>query len=219
MKKLLFLTLSFCVFAMSAQNNEGKFAIEKGTWNISGNLSIEASNSTTERSENTTNFESSNSGFSFTPSVSYFLSNNLSIGLAVGYGYFENENTNGINQNLQFRNQYSIAPTIKKLFPVGKNFAFSLQGELGYMHSKSNTSDGAYRLSQNTYSMTLRPGIDFFVTKKLALQANIGALQYRSMNSKSDNSINPSAYSKGNSQTFNFNLNSANILFGLSYYL
>ncbi|SNR15057.1 DUF6850 family outer membrane beta-barrel protein [Tenacibaculum jejuense] len=215
MKKLLFLKLFICIFAMNAQDNEGKLAIEKGTWNIGGRFAISSNNNTNTA---TPNAEANNFGFSITPSAAYFLHNNVSIGLALGYGYFESENISGTNESLNFRNQYSIAPTIKKLFPVSKNFAFSLQGELGYSYSESKASASSLKFKENSYSISIRPGIDFFVTKKLALQANIGALQYLNINRKAEDSSNVNL-SEGNSQNFDFNLNSSTILFGLSYYL
>ncbi len=215
MKKLLFLKIFICFFAMKAQNKEGKLAIEKGTWNIGGQLSLSSSKNEIEGSSIA---ETNNFNFSIKPNISYFLENNVSIGLIIGYGYYEDENFSQTSENSNYRNEYSVAPNIRKLFPINNFLAFSLQGELGYSYSKFNSNNSQYRSTGNTYTISLRPGGNVFITKKLAFQSNIGALQYLNRNNKSENIITQNV-SKGNSQNFNFHFNASNISFGLSYYL
>lgn len=215
MKKLLLFKFLICIFAMNAQDNEGKLAIEKGTWNVGGQISLYTNNN---KQESSTPTETNSFGFNINPSVSYFLDKNLSVGLTLGYGYNESKNINGTNENLNFRNSFSFIPTIKKFFSLSKSLALSLKGEIGYTYAKSDESSSPIEYTQNNYSASLRPGIDFFITKKLALQANLGVLQYSYSNNKSENLSVPEIIENKN-HNFNFLLNSSNISFGLSYYM
>ncbi len=218
MKKLLLITtLLATVFTNSQEKNE-KLIIKKGTWSISGNFSLDFND--TKRSESTSSYssESKNFGYNLFPKTSYFIDDNLSIGLGLGYGYHKDEHkdNNDAFDLLNSRKEYSIFPYIKKHIPVGKKVSISIQGEGRYtrnVYDRVYSSD--YEQSSNTYFIGIRPGITLFISKKLALETYLGSLGY----SDSKNSIKDSQETTYNTSRFSFNLNSSNLYFGLSYYL
>ncbi len=134
--------------------------------------------------------------------------------MGLGYKTSKNENSYSSSYSESKYNSYTISPYIKKYLPINNTFSFFLQGEVAFSnynrkenYANSNNTDG------DTFFIGLRPGFVYFVTKNIALNANIGALGYSTNKYKRDN------LTESKSNSFNFNLNSSNLIFGLSYYL
>lgn len=90
-----------------------------------------------------------------------------------------------------------------------------VQGELGYSRSWSEDfGDNSERQTSNgrQYFVAFRPGLSFFVSRKLALESSIGVLRYSSTKGES------STGSENTNQGFELSLDSSNLFFGLSYY-
>jgi long-subunit fatty acid transport protein len=215
MKKLLLITLLFVNGITIAQNEklkEEKVNIDKGTWSFGGQLSLNLYNS--EFESNGITQESDNSGISINPEVGYAIQKNLIIGLGLGYSYFENENNNDF---VISTNKFSIYPYVKKFIPVNNNLLFSVRGEVrfiktNYDNSNSNLSNSN---SDQTFFIGFRPGITYFISEKLALEANIGALGY----SRLTRDFDPANLDKATANSFNFDFNSNNLLFGFTYFM
>ncbi|CAM1339645.1 outer membrane beta-barrel protein [Tenacibaculum aestuarii] len=208
MKKLLLCTMLFAFSLANAQEKKDneKLTIEKGTWYTAGNFSIGKSSNEFEGSPETSKYFS----FNFSPKVGYTINDNLIIGLGVGYGYSKSESGNGIGKG----NSYQIFPYIKKHFPLGKKLTISLQGEFSYNYSEfsDNSLPNPNERNSNQYFIGIRPGMTYFLNKNIALEANIGSLGY----SKTD--LNENNFPDRESDTFQFNINSTDLMFGLSYY-
>lgn len=217
MKKLLttaILLATTMLVSAQEQEKDEKFNIEKGTWNISGYLSFSINNQNNETYD-VSDYERDNSSITIKPSTEYFIKDNLSLGVSLSYGYGY---TDQITSDTEYTsNIYGVSPYIKKYVPLNKNFGFSFLGELGYTYSENKNStdftDYIDRTTQNQFSAAIRPGLVFFATKNLALNANIGALQYTYLKAKSGEFDQV----ENTYQGFNFNFN--NLYFGLSYYL
>ncbi|WP_428742200.1 outer membrane beta-barrel protein [Tenacibaculum sp.] len=209
MKKLLLYTMLFALSFANAQEKEDneKLTIEKGTWYISGNLSINQNNYEAEDSNN----DSESFGFNFSPKIGYTINDNLIIGLGVGYGYSKNKSTIMTGKG----NSYQVFPYIKKHFPLGKKLTISLQGEFRYSYSdfSNNDTPTPYKRESNEYFIGIRPGITYFLNKNIALEANIGGLGYSKTNHEDNINL-----SNRDTSSFNFNINSTDLMFGLSYY-
>lgn len=217
MKKLLLSAILLASTMTWSQEKEEKLIIEKGTWGLSGQISTGYVKSTLE---NVPNLKNTNFSFNLFPSTEYFISNNLSLGISLGYGQFTSKSSDTNFNNENNTNTYTIAPYVKKYFPITNRFAFSLQGELNYTYSDSKSTNNNTPTIiggdfHNNYAINLRPGISFFVSKNIALQANLGLLGYYHTNRK----VRTDDSQKSSNNGFNFSLNSSSILFGVSLYL
>ena len=220
MKTLLpiiaFLVLSFA----SAQEPLEKLVIEKGTWNIRGSASIRFSNNENGLNLQDIVAENSLNSFSIAPSFGYTLKNNLIVGVGLQYYNQKNEgSTIGLNNNDTFKttsNSIGLAPYVRGYKGIGKQLALYLQGEVGYNHFwDTNVQDGQNENNDSTGNnlfVGVRPGITYFLGQKLAIEASYGSLGYSYTERKNDNGT----YSKNNS--FNLNLNTSDLLFGIAYY-
>nr|BFF41522.1 hypothetical protein BACY1_33270 [Tenacibaculum mesophilum] len=134
--------------------------------------------------------------------------------MGLGYGYTESESGNTTNNQVNTTNHFRVFPYIKKYFPVGKKLTISLQGEFRYSYSEYEKNDvlNSNGGHTNEYFIGVRPGITYFLNKNLALEANIGTLGYNNATQKSGSP------SKRTWSSFNFNINSTDLMFGLSYY-
>ncbi len=217
-KTLLAAVLLFTAIANAQEKNE-KLVIKKGTWNIAGNLSLDFSNNErrnySEYPYNTFN-ESKNFAYNLLPSTSYFISDNLSVGLGVGFGHAFSELS--APNDTRTSNSYSIAPFVKKYFAIGKKVSLSLKGEASYarINTRNNDFDTVNDIYTNSYFIGIKPGITFFVSKNLALETTFGSLGYR--NSKNTFSGPSTGVFTHQNESFSFNLQSSDLFFGLSYY-
>lgn len=211
MKKLLLFTMLFALSFSYAQEKNKKLNIKKGTWSLSGETSFSFNNNKADNQV----YEDKSYLFNFAPKIGYTISDNLILGVGIGYGYGDSKSTNPSNTYERKNYSMSIFPYIKKHFSVGKKVTLSLQGEFKYSHTKyedeQNNSLNNNDSKTNAYSIGIRPGITYFLNKKLALEANLGFLGYTRTN------YDNNSY-KGNNSSFNFNFNPSNLMFGLSYY-
>ncbi len=206
MKKLLLSTMLLALSFAYGQEKKEKLTIEKGTWYTSANFSIGHNSNEFEGSPETSKYFN----FNFSPKVGYTINDNLIIGLGVGYGYSKSESGSEIGKG----NSYKIFPYIKKHFPLGKKLTISLQGEFSYSYAdySNNINSTPYERSTKQYFVGIRPGLTYFLNKNIALEANIGSLGY----SKTDQ--DESSFPDRESDSFQFNINSTDLMFGLSYY-
>ncbi len=214
MKKLLIIALLVTFGISFGQVKEDNSNIQKGTWNLGGNFTLNNS------IYNSSNTENNQFYIGFYPRVGYDINNNLIVGMGIGYEYHNNKNyyseTESNNSNL---NRIVVFPYIKKYFNINEKFSFHLQGEFRLSKSWNDNNNNnnnsinfnSYEVYNSSLFVGIRPGITFFLTKKLALETNIGALGYSTGKNESDNR-------EGKFNSFNFNFNSNNLLLGLSYY-
>lgn len=208
MKKIFTIITLFLTMLTIAQDEEKNYStIEKGSWNLSGNFALNSSNF---NFENTNQNDTKNTMFSINPQIGYAISKNLMFGLGLGYTFNLNEHQNALNSEFK-RNTYQINTYLKKLFPITNNLTINVLGEIGYM--KSNLEYDPSNDESNSFSIGFRPGFSLFLSRKIALETQIGFLGYS--HSKNESSFN-SAESTSNS--FNLNLNSNNLLFGVTYF-
>ncbi|ARV15020.1 outer membrane beta-barrel protein [Polaribacter sp. SA4-12] len=205
MKKLLVIIAILFYGVTSAQ--------EKGTWVFGGELNF--SNGENDYIDSTSDYNA----FGITAKTGYvFIKNNLELGLGLGYSRSKNENSYSSSSSHYENkyNSYTISPYVKKYLPINDTFSFFLQGEVAfsnYNRKQDYDNSDDTNIDGNTVFIGLRPGFVYFVTKNIALNANIGALGYSTNKYKSDN------ITESKSNSFSFNLNSSNLIFGLSYYL
>lgn len=226
MRKILFLsTLLISGLTVAQTDQTDRLIIEKGTWNVTGSVSLrsDAIDFEGDSFSNSSDFNS----FAFNPLGGYALSNNFIVGLGLGYvrGSNEDDNTDSGGSITEFESEtttYSIFPYARKFFSVSPNFAFFLQGEARYSdisNESDRTFDGTTTNSNSdgeSWFFGIRPGITYFVSKRFALEANLGTLGYTTSNTEANNSSGATTESDRNQ--FAFELNASNLFFGLSYY-
>ena len=226
MRKILFVSALLTLGVTRAQTDQtDRLIIEKGTWNLTGSASLSFGSNDSE------NASFSGSGdfnsFSLNPLFGYAVNDNFVVGLGLGYGRTSSESDSVDNDGLmnEFESEgtgYSIFPYARKFFSISSNFAFFLQGEARYTNGSNEvtrTLDGATTFTSDADSESwffgFRPGITYFVSKRFAFEANLGALGYATSNNEGNTGTD---VSESDSREFNFELNPANLFFGLSYY-
>ena len=226
MKKVLFFASVLIAGTLTAQTTQDdRLVIPKGTWTVGGNLSFDTFSRTSENEPFTS--ETDVTGISFLPNLGYAVGENTILGLRPGYRYQESENTvfeDSMLSNSRTTESHalSLAAYLRRFFPLNKNLALYLQGELGYAHARGESTSGNDSLSESesttdTFFIGIRPGITYFVSKAFALEAGMGALQYERSESELKDS-NGTVSSTADSNRFNFDLDTSQIFFGLSYY-
>lgn len=165
--------------------------IEAGTKILGGTFSFYSNNDKTETTGGgtTVTSETPSSSFSIVPSFGYMLKDNMGAGIRLGI----NNSSSGPDSN-----KYTMNRTIVGLFgryyvPVaGDNLFFhtDLVLDFGFGTNKQETKSGGTSVTNevkvNSTSIGLRPGWDFFVGDKWAIEMNWGWLGYSSTKTKAD---------------------------------
>ena len=195
MKKILLsalavFTLSFGYAQEEDQSSIGGF--DKGDVVISGNVGF--------GSESTGDVKSND--LAFAPRVAYFVTQNIATGVKLGVGSSKAENgvadtKDATSLSAGLFGRYFFTPAKK----------FSLFGELGFDYVTEN--DKLADVKNNGFDLGVGPGICYFVSEHLAIDAGWGALGYSTR--KADTTGAEATNKVG------FNLNLTDINFGLVY--
>lgn len=179
--------------------------------------------------------------FGIAPHVSYFILDNLSIGLRFDYSNstFGLDNVSlsltpdlGLSlQDFHYLNQsYTGAATLRNYIPFGDSKRFAMFAEVrvlgGYGQAKtykSMTTEDMVPYKEGTYQDIYKfetgivPGIAAFVTNEVALEVSVGLIgfDYKKVVQKT-NQVNVSEMEKSGA---NFKINLLAINFGLSFYI
>lgn len=217
MKTPMIILLCLLTSIIFSQEKNEDFLIEKGQWSIEGEFSFNSQNADYSNSNGDVNRNDFN--FNIAPKVGYTISDNLILGLGVGYAHSKTEmedDNNNIEGNDSKINAIEFFPYIKKFFPVSKKLALHLQGETRFTFRK-NTFDNYYNDERVHNSeiifIGIRPGISYNMTKNILLQANIGSLGYQHFSGEVDDADTEK------SNSFGFNFNTSNLIFGLTILL
>ena len=174
--------------------------------------------------------------FGLAPFVSYFVADNISIGLCFDYDYSDlNLGTADLSlgdmlsmnvQDIGYTKQsYMGAIALRDYIPIAGSKRFAMFAELraagGYAQSESFELDGDNKFGtyQDIYkcSIGLVPGLTCFVTNEIAIEASVGVLGYEYQKIvQTTNQVDVSQMVK-NSANFKINLLSINL--GMSFYI
>jgi hypothetical protein len=199
MKKEIFLTIGLVMLSLIQIFSQ----VQKDNFYISGNLSFFQS-----KTESVTNFIDFNSNqlresvssfetsqFSFRPEFGFLVSSNLAIGLGLDYtksfrtnsflDAFSNSNTPDVDEHTT--NQYSFLPFLRYYTPFNPKagFTFDLQGRIGFGDiTIIRNNDSEVKGDQSIVGFSITPTFYYFVTPRLAIEGNIGGLNYTSTTSE-----------------------------------
>lgn len=174
MKKLLLSALAVCAFTFSnAQETETTTTTEgfaKGDMFISGSFGF----STTSVGDFTAN------GFTIAPKAGYFLTENIAVGVALGYETSKlDDGSDDVKNNtlsVGAMARYYVTPASK----------FSLFAELGvnymsYDNEYMIDTDGTINVGDsegNGFGVKVAPGVSYFLSDAFAIEASWGVLGY-----------------------------------------
>ena len=201
MKKLLLSSVLayFALLNVIAQEKEtvlGGFA--QGDTYVSGTLNY------TSNTISDTDYKDSE--FTFSPSVGYFIDDNIALELALYVGSDSQDNSAG---NESKYNSFGGGIGAVYFFTPDSKFSFTTGASLAYVSSKSEFNGIKSDDSYNVFSIGVIPGVSYFVSEAFALRASIGVLAYASGKSTTDGALV--------SNTFNLNLDLSEVNFGLTY--
>lgn len=191
MKKVL-LVAAVAVFGLNATAQEettnGGFA--QGDVFITGSVGY-ASHSSGDTEAN---------HFEIAPSAGYFVSENIALGLRIGYMSDKSEVGNTTTEELSTLilgafGRYYFMPADQ----------FSIFGELGLNYLSVNNDIGGGEA--NGFGLALAPGISYFVSSNFALEARFGILGYQTVEPDGGES----------NDTFSFGVDMKDISLGIVY--
>lgn len=201
---IFFTILSFCV---NAQFNTGDKV-------LGGYLSFSAQRSPDSQSGE---LRDKSNSFSVSPSLGFFIAENLSIGARLGYSNYVYETYNSSDLTYQSKSKH-ISPALfaERYFSLSDHFLFSVVGNLSFNRGKETTKQfnqitgEVYKNTSDTYTLSagLNPTFTFLPSEKWGIQAGVGSLYY-------SYSRNLSTETKTNS----FNLSLGSVSLGIFYYM
>lgn len=223
MKKLL-LASAVALFGLSNAQ------IAKGTTYVSGVVGF------TQDSDNNT--DKKESTFAIVPTVGYFVNTNLAIGLGVGYVNNKVEETKVTNvtpyltlteKGKDINNAVVVEPFIRKYWTLGEKLYFfgqlsvpmsfgsgKVEGTAtlvdttpGQPVTTENTSISQDKNKINSFGVSVKPGLDYFLNKNWSIEATIGNFGYQSTKVDVDGAKS--------TDNFNFGVNLKEINFGVKY--
>ena len=114
----------------------------------------------------------------FQPAVSYFIKDDLAIGLVLGLASYkqqvagvDNKKTSGL----------SIAPSVRYYMPIGNRVKFYGQLLVPIGSEKTTLLGGAaVDTKTQTMGVNLIPGFAFFPSQKISLELNLGSIYFQS---------------------------------------
>ena len=206
MKKVLLTAIAVFGFTFANAQDSGASVngFSKGNLFISGSVGVS--------SEKTGNVKAN--GFTFSPRVGYFVSNNIAVGVALGFD--SSKNDNGVN-TINKGNQFSAGAFGRYYFMPSSQF--SVFGQLGFnIDSTKSTTDVTFGnvttstvSKANGFGVALAPGVSYFLSNHFAIEATWGVLNF--------NSKKPDVAGADTTTNVNFGLNLNNLNFGLVYKL
>ncbi len=213
--------------ALLAMLGTGAFAqTAAGTVSFSGSLDVVPG----QHASPDANAVLYNHGLSISPSVGYFIANQLELGITASVNSSSQNNdvtysdrkTKNSNSSLS----YSVGPYLRKYFMLTDKVALHGTADLYYEGTNyKSASDITYNdpammpeeresiQRNNAFGLSISPGVSFFASNKIGLGASFGSLGYSHSTSKVDENTSTNKYN-----TFGFNLNAALFELNFSYY-
>jgi long-subunit fatty acid transport protein len=198
MNKFLSLLIVLFISSLAAQAQT-----QKGNQLLGGLLSFSTGKGTTTQydpSGNGAATVSSNkiSSFGIGPSYSYFVADNLDLGVNAGYSTAkQTSDFKSLGNDIDKQTGYNYAVYLRKYFLFDNKVGFRVGPYVSYQHMKSARD---YQLTESDNEESLEKifnagiGLDFvyFPTRRIGLAASLGNLSYERVHyiQSSDNQIN-----------------------------
>lgn len=227
----------FLLLALLAAGTEAAQAqsIPAGTISLGGSVGYSRFNYKSNTSYNNTNYstETNSSQFSFTPSVGYFLQDNLAVGLSLGYSANRRNYTtyspssNSVRAELDPTTTLRVGPYVQYYKMISEQFGVlgtlsgGYQNSHNYEYNGNNANASIVEYKGSGYYADLTPGIIFFPIPKFGISASIGSLSFNRFNYDYPNTPGntaPSGY-EAHSSSLGAGFGFDRLLFGGTYYI
>lgn len=220
MKRVLLGLFVIATLSVSAQ-------IETGKIFVGGSIGINSTGSSVENIAGGTTTETegvSSFGFSILPQAGYMLTDQIGVGLGIGYGFNKTTTPNGVAgqyEQVDKDGSFVISPftryfkSVTEKFYLYVNFAVPIRTtNTSYLVLNANgdgTEDYDGTLKSSNFGVSLGLGADYFVSDNIALEANFNlfGINYYSYK-KTDTNTNGDGNINKNSG-FNFGFDTANV--------
>ena len=173
-----------------------------GTWSVGGNVGFSGN-----RNQNAGN-ETKNSTYTFSPSVGYFVADNLMVGADVSMNVSRQEDDN----NTYKQTSFGIGPFLR-YYKFTKNEQFAFYGDFGFGYAsgkdKQNNNDPT---KSRAFNMYLSPGFTWFPTSHWGIEFQVNLLSFTSYDPDTDRDDDKTNY-------FNFGLNTFSPSIGIRYFI
>lgn len=171
-------------FANAQDKKESSEGFSKGDVFVTGAFSI--------GSTNNKNNDEKTSSFEVAPQVNYFVTENISVGLKVGFAS-DKADVNGVDTQDDSSVSFGLAGRYY-FTPASK---FSLFGELGaeYVSTTDNLSTPEFKV--NGFGAGLGLGMNYFVSSNFSIEAGVAVLNFASAKADVAGAENVSAFSFG----------------------
>ncbi len=191
MKKIAFIVTILSLFSLktTAQITAGRIYLGGGLGfsSGSGKTTVKTSNSTTEiKDPIRTTFE-------IAPGAGYILSDKFGVGLNFGFNSSTSKEDSTNYSDKSTSSSFFVNPYFRYYMMLEDNFGFTgtLNIRLGSGRSKSETTIANITTTVegpklSSMSIGITPGIIYFPTNKIGLEANIGFLGFASSTSKQE---------------------------------
>lgn len=195
-----------------------KAQTEKGSQMLGVSFGVNTSSSDTRYLDYSTNAFTNVHGkatnYSIAPTYSYFVADNLDLGLSVGYGKSKQDYSNVYNPNHMESDGFTTGIYLRKYFLYENKIGVRTGPMFNYQHGKqnqeysSNPENNSEAIS-NTYSGGV--GLDFvyFPVKRLGLTAVLGGLSYAHQDTKGTNPSTSNSFDASFANRFVFSVNYA----------
>ncbi|GAB3199406.1 hypothetical protein ABID22_002328 [Pontibacter aydingkolensis] len=185
-----------------------------------GNISLGGSLSIYSASNDQTNSESKQTGFSISPSAGYFIKDGLELGLNSRLLFYTStyKQINSDSGNKFNTFSYSIGPYLTKYISITEKLHLTATGGFGYENSRTKRPDEAEELysSASGFYASAAPGLTYFATSKLGFSVSMGYIGY----SKSTQTYHDSEPKQETvSEDFGLNFSPASASIGIRYYI
>lgn len=201
-KAILFLTLFIILGTAMAQ---------QGSWYVGGQVGFGS-----QKSENfNSNIVSKTTSTNFSPEVGMFLSDALSLGVAVNFSTQKNDNN---VSNTDYTSQFLTSPVlyVRKFFSIEDLFLTFVGLDVNFSTgaNKQRVSDVVTTTSKvSGFGVNLNVGLAFPLGEKFTAVGKYGLLGYSSTTNKDDVGVKQSSNS-----VFGFNVNSLGSVFNVGLY-
>ncbi len=193
--------------------------ISSGSLVVGGAFSLSLSKDKTEEGSNTEDGPS-RTNFSLIPDVEYFLADNLSVGIGIGYTLNKSKTENSISETISKNGMFTISPYLKKYFSLGDRAYFygQAQASLGFgkttIETKSGSTTVTTERNSSMFSIGVIPGFRYDISDKVGLEAGIGFLGFTQ---DVDKSKNGNTNRRDITNTFSFRFVPNSLSLGIRY--
>jgi hypothetical protein len=195
--------------------------INKGTVLLGGNLSF--SRNVSKNTSPMNKYSGEVNTFSLNPTLGFFVSDKWMAGLNIGYSNVNSSNNNPLgsfpSESETNLNLLSVGPVVRYYQPVSDKISFFGQANMGFGFGKStyesryNGNSDTQEYNVSSFVIGLNPGVVFFLTRRIGLEASIGSLSFNRSSSKSESD---DAEQENNSVGISFNPTQLGL--GINYY-